>query len=279
MGALWMLVAGLLFALMGVLVKLGSAEFSSNELVFYRSFFGLIIVGVMMLKQGASFTTSHWRGHLWRGLSGTLAMMLFFYCITTLPLATAITLNYTSSLFLTALTLIIYKDKFHLPLTASLLLGFIGVALVLHPTLEREQFFSGLMGLLSGLLAGVALLNVRQLGLLGEPAVRVVFYFNVVASVFSSIPLVHSGFHPISFSDLPLFIGLGASATIAQIAMTHAYRVGQTQVVSTFSYSTIIFASLFGLLFWQETLPLSGWLGIALIIASGVLSFKLSPKH
>jgi len=279
MGALWMLVAGLLFALMGVLVKLGSAEFSSNELVFYRSFFGLIIVGVMMLKQGASFTTSHWRGHLWRGLSGTLAMMLFFYCITTLPLATAITLNYTSSLFLTALTLIIYKDKFHLPLTASLLLGFIGVALVLHPTLEREQFFSGLMGLLSGLLAGVALLNVRQLGLLGEPAVRVVFYFNLVASLVSGISLGHADLNPINFRDILLFIGLGASATFAQIAMTHAYRVGQTQVVSTFSYSTIIFASLFGLLFWQETLPLSGWLGIALIIASGVLSFKLSPKH
>jgi len=279
MGALWMLVAGLLFALMGGLVKLGNAQFSSNELVFYRSLFGLIIVSTMLFKQHRPLVTPHWRGHLWRGLSGTIAMMLFFYCITTLPLATAITLNYTSSLFLTALTLIIFKDKFHLPLTASLILGFIGVALVLHPTLEREQFFSGLMGLLSGLLAGVALLNVRQLGLLGEPAVRIVFYFNLVASVFSGISLIPSGVHPISLRDLPLFIGLGASATLAQIAMTHAYRVGQTQVVSTFSYSTIAFASLFGLLFWQETLPMSGWLGITLIIASGVLSFRLSPKH
>lgn len=279
MGALWMLVAGLLFALMGVLVKLGNAEFSSNELVFYRSFFGLIIVSAMMLKQCVPLATPHRRGHLWRGLSGTIAMMLFFYCITTLPLATAITLNYTSSLFLTALTLIIFKDKFHLPLTASLILGFIGVALVLHPTLEREQFFSGLMGLFSGLLAGVALLNVRQLGLLGEPAMRIVFYFNLVATLCSGMSLIYSDVHPIKLNHLPLFIGLGASATFAQIAMTHAYRVGQTQVVSTFSYSTIAFASLFGLLFWQETLPLSGWSGITLIIASGVLSFRLAPKH
>lgn len=279
MGALWMLVAGLLFALMGGLVKLGNAEFSSNELVFYRSLFGLIIVSMMLLKQRMPLATPHRLGHLWRGLSGTVAMMLFFYCITTLPLATAITLNYTSSLFLTVLTLVIFKDQFHLPLTVSLTLGFIGVALVLHPTLEREQFFSGLMGLLSGLLAGVALLNVRQLGLLGEPAMRIVFYFNLIASLFSGINLIHSGAHPIGIRDLPLFIGLGASATFAQIAMTHAYRVGQTQVVSTFSYSTIAFASLFGLIFWQETLPVNGWLGITLIIASGVLSFRLAPKH
>jgi drug/metabolite transporter (DMT)-like permease len=85
--------------------------------------------------------------------------------------------------------------------------------------------------------------------------------------------------HPLAYSDLPLLIGIGASATLAQIAMTHAYRTGHTLVVSTLSYSTIAFASLFGLIFWRETLSLSGWLGIALIIASGVLSLKLSPKH
>ena len=274
-----MLVAGLLFACMGVFVKLGAAHFSSSELVFYRSFFGLLFVAAMLRQQHTPLATPHWRGHLWRGLSGTIAMMLFFYCIATLPLATAITLNYTSSLFLTALTLIVFKDRFHLPLTASLALGFIGVVLLLHPTLEREQFISGLLGLSSGFLAGIALLNVRQLGQLGEPAVRIVFYFNVVATLFSGIGMAQSEVHAITLRDLLLLLAIGASGTLAQLAMTHAYRIGQTQVVSTFSYSTIAFASLFGLLLWHETLPLAGWLGIALIIASGVLSLKLSPKH
>lgn len=274
-----MLVAGLLFACMGVLVKLGGAHFSSSELVFYRSFFGLLFVTAMLFHRHATLATAHWRGHLWRGLSGTVAMMLFFYCIANLPLATAITLNYTSSLFLTALTLIIFKDRFHLPLTASLALGFVGVVLLLHPTLEREQFVSGLMGLVSGFLAGVALLNVRQLGLKGEPAVRVVFYFNLVATLFSGIWMTQSAVHPIAASDLPLLLALGTSATLAQLAMTRAYRIGQTQVMSTLSYSTIAFASLFGLLLWQETLPLEGWLGIALITASGVLSLRLAPIH
>ena len=274
-----MLVAGLLFACMGVFVKLGGAHFSSSELVFYRSFFGLIFITAVLLHKRTTLATTHCNGHLWRGLSGTVAMMLFFYCIANLPLATAITLNYTSSLFLTALTLIIFKDRFHLPLTASLALGFVGVVLLLHPTLERDQFVSGLMGLTSGFLAGVALLNVRQLGLKGEPAVRVVFYFNLVATLFSAIWMAQDDVHPVAASDLPLLLALGASATFAQLAMTRAYRVGQTQVVSTLSYSTIAFASLFGLLLWQETLPLEGWLGIVLIIASGVLSLRLAPPH
>jgi drug/metabolite transporter (DMT)-like permease len=83
----------------------------------------------------------------------------------------------------------------------------------------------------------------------------------------------------LTLADLALLLAIGASGTFAQLAMTRAYRVGQTQVVSSLSYSTIAFASLFGLLLWQETLPLSGWLGIALIIASGMLSLRLAPTH
>lgn len=274
-----MLIAGLLFACMGVFVKLGSQHFTSSELVFYRAFFGLLVVSIMLRKQHTSLVTPHWRGHMWRGLSGTIAMMLFFYCLTALPLATAVTLNYTSSLFLTALTLVVLKDKFHLPLTASLLLGFIGVLLLLHPTLEREQFFEGLLGLLSGFLAGIALMNVRQLGQQGEPATRIVFYFNVVATLFTGAWMMQSEVHTVDLNNLPLLLAIGASGTFAQLAMTRAYSIGQTQVVSTLSYSTIVFASLFGLLLWQESLPLDGWLGITLIIASGVLSLRLSPKH
>lgn len=279
MGALWILAASLSFACMGVLVKLGGEHFSISELVFYRCFFGLLFVAVMLFQKGTSLATPHWRGHLWRGLSGTIAMMLYFYCISTLPLASAITLNYTSAMFLTLLTLVVYKDRFHLPLTASLTLGFIGVVLLLHPTFEREQFLSGILGLASGFFAGVALMNVRQLGLMGEPAVRVVFYFNLVATLFSGAWMAQTEVHPITYNNLWLLLGLGASATFAQVAMTHAYRIGQTQVVSTLSYSTIIFASLFGLLLWNETLPISSWFGIALIIASGMLSLRLAPTH
>lgn len=269
-----MLAAGLLFACMGALVKYGSAGFSSSELVFYRSFFGLLLVYVMLRHARLALATPHWRAHLWRGLSGTAAMLLFFYCITRLPLATAITLNYTSSLFLSALTVLVLKDKFHLPLTSALVTGFIGIILLLHPTLTRDQWLPGLLGLLSGGLAGIALLNVRQLGLLGESSLRVVFYFNLVATLISGGWMFTDTVHPPSLAALPMLLAIGASATLAQLAMTRAYRVGHPLVVGSLAYSTIVFSALLGILFWQELLSPAAWAGMVLIIASGVISLR-----
>jgi drug/metabolite transporter (DMT)-like permease len=274
-----MLVAGLLFACMGVLVKHGSPHFSTSELVFYRSLVGLVIMYAMLHRAKVVLSTRHWRNHLWRGLSGTIAMILFFHCITVLPLATAITLNYTSSMFISALTVLVLKEKFHIPLSSALAIGFTGVVLLLHPTLEHDQLLPGLLGLLSGLLAAVALLNVRHLGVLGEPGMRVVFYFNLISTLVSGVWMLNDASHSISLSDLPFFIALGASATFAQLAMTRAYRTGQTLVVGSLAYSTIVFSALFGLLFWHEMLSMSAWLGIVLIIASGMLSLRLAPTN
>ena len=275
----WMLVAGLLFGCMGVFVKLGAPHFSYIELVLYRSLFGLLLVFVIMHRLHIRVATRHWRAHLWRGLSGSVALALFFYCITVLPLATAVTLNYTAPLFLTLLTMLVFKDKFHLPLTSAIALGFCGVVLLLQPTLEREQLLPGLLGLISGFLAGVAYLNVRQLAMIGEPDARTVFYFSLTATLGSGVWILFGTVHAITLEGLAILLGLGGSATLAQLAMTRAYRTGKTLVVGSLAYSTIVFASLFGMLLWDETLSMSSWLGMAFIIASGVLSLRLSPKH
>ena len=275
----WMLVAGLLFGCMGVFVKLGAPYFSHIELVFYRSFIGLIFVYIIMRQQRINVATQHWRKHLSRSLAGTVALSLFFYCITVLPLATAVTLNYTAPLYLTIFSMLVFKDKFHLPLTLAIAMGFCGVVLLLHPTLEHDQLLPGLLGLISGFLAGVVYLNVKQLGIIGEPETRIVFYFSLAASLFSGTWMLFDTVHAITMQSLAILLGLGSTATLAQLAMTRAYRVGKTLVVSSLAYSTVVFASLFGMLLWHETLSLSSWLGMALIIAGGVLSLRLSPKH
>lgn len=275
----WMLLAGLLFGCMGVFVKLGAAYFSHIELVFYRSLFGLLLVYPIMRQQRVGVATQHWRNHFWRSISGSVALALFFYCITVLPLATAVTLNYTAPLFLTILTMLVFKDKFHLPLTIAIMLGFCGVVLLLQPTLQRDQLLPGLLGLISGFLAGVAYLNIRQLAVIGEPDTRTVFYFSLIALIGSSVWMLFDAVHAVTLQGFAILLGLGSTATLAQLAMTRAYRTGRTLVVGSLAYSTIIFASLFGMLLWDETLSLSSWLGMAFIIASGVLSLRLSPKH
>ena len=172
-----------------------------------------------------------------------------------------------------------FKEHFRPALSSAILLGFCGVILLLHPTLAQDQLIPGLIGLISGLLAGIAYLNVKQLGLRGEPEWRVVFYFSLIAAIGSGVGMLLGTIHPITTLGLFILLGLGSTATLAQLAMTRAYRTGKTLVAGSLSYSTVIFASIFGMILWGETLPLMGWIGIGFIIAGSVLSLKLTPKH
>jgi drug/metabolite transporter (DMT)-like permease len=196
-----------------------------------------------------------------------------------LPLATAVTLNYTSPLFLTILMTLVVRERFHAPLTIAIALGFTGMILLLHPTLERNQIIPGLLGLTSGFFAGIAMLNVRELSRSGEPEWRIVFYFSLIATLISGVALLFDDIHPISAHSLLLLLAVGSSATLAQLALTRAYSTGKTLVASSLSYSAVVFATLFGIVLWGEILSPSSWAGMALIIASGVASLKLAPRH
>ena len=278
MRSLWMLVSGFLFACMGVLVKLSAVYFSSIELVFYRSMIGFLIICVIVSVRHLPLSTLYWKNHCWRGLSGLGSVLMFFYCITQLPLATAVTLNYTSPLFLTLLTTMILKDHFQWLLAVAVVLGFAGVVLLLRPSLQEDQWSGGLIGLASGFFAAIAYLNIRHLGNLGEPDWRVVFYFTLISTIITSIWMLFNTFHPITPVNFLLLLGIGITATLAQLALTRAYRTGKILAVGALAYSTVVFASLWGILIWGELLSLTSWLGIGLIVAGGLLSLRASIK-
>ncbi|SFI48140.1 DMT family transporter [Nitrosomonas sp. Nm34] len=277
MHSLWMLVASFLFACMGMLVKLGAVYFSSIELVFYRSLIGLFLTYLTMRTRRVSLITEHWKIHCWRGLFGLGGLLLFFYCITQLPLATAISLNNTWPLFLALLTTIILKERFHWMLVMTVVLGFIGVVLLLRPTLHEDQWQAGLIGLISGILASLAHLNLKQLGKLGESEWVVVFYFTLICTVITGIWLWLTAFSAINSNNLWILVGIGVTATLAQLALTRAYRVGKTIVVSALAYSTVLFAGLWDVFLWHETLPISAWIGMGMIILGGALSLRSAP--
>ena len=154
----------------------------------------------------------------------------------------------------------------------ALALGFVGVALLLRPSLHADQALGIAVSLGSGMLAGLAYYNVRELGERGEPEARTVFYFSVLSTVASGIWMALFEFHAIDLRGGLLLLGVGAFATGAQLAMTRAYKRGKTLVAASLAYSAVIFASLFGMLIWQETLSLGAWLAIGLIVASGVIA-------
>ncbi len=276
----WMLVAGALFATMGTFTKMLGTQFSGAELSMYRSIVALTVMGAFVAWKRAPIATPFWRGHFWRGLTGTVSLIGYFYAITKLPLATAITLNYTSAIFLTLLSTFILKEKFSARLIGSVVLGFIGVALLLRPTIDSANAHVAFIGLASGFFAACAYVNVKKLGEAGEPEWRVVFYFAVAGAVGSAIFQAVSAreFHPMSTANTPYLLGLGLAATAAQLAMTRAYHSGNTLVVGAFAYSTVIFASLAGIVFFDEFLPPIAWIGMAIIIAAGLLAKRADKK-
>lgn len=278
MRSLWMLVAAFLFACMGVLVKLGAEHFSTAELIFYRSLMGVAITWLAVRHYRLTLRTDHWKTHCSRGLTGLGSLLMFFYCITELPLATAISLNYTWPLFMATLSTVILKEKLHWPMVFALVVGFVGVMFLLRPTLHNDQWEAALLGLISGLFAAIAYMNVKQLGNLGESEWRVVFYFTVISTVVTGVWLLLTTFNPVTQQNMHLLIGIGVTATLAQLAMTRAYHTGTTLVVSALGYSTVLFAGIWGILIWNEILPPVAWLGMALIILGGAMSGILNYR-
>lgn len=274
-----MLIASLLFAMMGVCVKLASAHYGAGEIVFYRSLIGAaVIAGASRWRSGTLRTTVP-AMHFWRSLSGVISLMLWFYAIGHLPLATAITLNYMSSvwmaLFLIGGAVMLGASRVDGKLVGTVLLGFVGVALVLRPTIEQDQLWPGLVGLLSGLLAAMAYLQVTALGRAGETEYRVVFYFSVGGMAAGLLTMLWTGMSPHSALGVLWLAAVGVLATVAQLMMTRAYATGRTLVNASLQYLGIAWAFVFGVLLFDDPVTPMAIAGMVLIVAAGLAATLL----
>jgi drug/metabolite transporter (DMT)-like permease len=275
MQSLWMIAASFLFACMGVCVKLAAETHSAVEITFYRSFISLLLMYGLVRLRGVPLKTPHWRWQVTRGVVGFSALFSYFFAITLLPLATAVTLNYTSAIFL-AIYLALAGWQTRHGMLGALAVGLVGVVLLLKPTFHADQLFGGLVGLGSGVLAGMAYFSVRELGARGEPETRTVFYFSLVSSVGAGLWLAFSDIHAVDLHSGLILLGVASFATCAQLAMTRAYSRGKTMMSAALAYSTVIFSSLFGMLIWGEVIGASSWFAIGLIILSGIAATHFS---
>lgn len=283
MQSLWMLFASFVFSIMGVCVKLASSMYSISEIVMYRGIVGVLFMAGLIMLQGGTFKTSLPWHHLWRGVVGVIALWMWFYSIGELPIATGMTLNYMAPIWIAAILFTAGwwrgEKKFEWGLTTAIAFSFIGVTVLLRPSFHADQWFPALIGLASGMLSALAYLQVRKLGQMGEPEYRVVFYFSLtgmiagLAGKFAGPGFtgdMSTGWHAHSASGIALLLTIGVTATLAQMAMTRAYRLGKTLVTANLQYTGIVFSSVWGILIWGDVLSLAGWLGISIILASGI---------
>jgi drug/metabolite transporter (DMT)-like permease len=275
----WMLVAGFMFAAAGVFVKLGSQDFGAAELAFYRSAVTLVATTGVVVAHRGTVLSPVFGMHLLRGILGATSLIGYFYAITLLPLATAITLNYTSPLFLAVTTTLVLRERFSPWLVVAVVVGFAGVLMLLQPNFEEGKEGAALIGLFSGVLAAWAFLGIRTMARRGEPDWRIVFWFSAVSCVMCSAWQVgDGGFHAVHWGNAWILGGLGVSGFFAQMAMTRAYRTGNTLVVGAFSYSTIVFGTVATIVLWDERLSLFEWSGMAVIVAAGLLALRAGRR-
>ncbi len=296
MQAFWMILATLLFATMGVGVKFAAQSFNVSELVFYRGLISIVFTAAVMRASDTPLRTPVLAMQAWRTLAGTLALGAWFYAIAQLPLATAVTLNYMSSVWIAvfvvaagfwtrtlgargpAIERSAVNPQRQGLLALTVLAAFAGVVMLLRPTLGQNQLFAGVVGLLSGVGAALAYLQVNALARAGEPATRTVFYFAIGTAVGGLIGMVFMGVTPwanISAAAAWWIVPIGVLATVAQWCMTRAFSQGPTLVAANLQYSGIVFAAIYGVVLFGDMIPWIGWVGMALIVASGIAATAL----
>jgi S-adenosylmethionine uptake transporter len=285
MQASWMILASLFFATMSVCIKFASSHFHTFELVFYRGLIGMVIMASLCRAQGVSLRTTVPLMHVWRSAIGVMSLSAWFYAIAHLPLATAMTLNYMSGVWVAAFlvggTLVMgrLQDATRQgPIVLTVIAGFTGVVMILRPTIEQNQLFAGVIGLLSGLGAAMAYMQVAALGRIGEPESRTVFYFSIGTTLVGGTAMLFTGASDWVWPQVLWLLPIGLLAALGQLCMTKAYSHGATLLVANLQYSGIVFAALYGLFLFGDLIPPIGWMGMALIIASGIAATALRNR-
>ncbi|MGL3104565.1 DMT family transporter [Bradyrhizobium sp. BR 1432] len=285
MQAIWIIVGSVLIAVMGACIKLAAAHFTTAEIIFCRSLIGMLCMWGFARWEGVSLRTDFARRHAWRGLVSFGSLAAWFYAVTFLPLATANALISTSSLwiavFIIAARLLSERaesrDELG-PINAwhglTIVTGFGGVLLLLLPDLPEGQLFAGALGLLSGLLGAVAYKQIIALGKLGEPTTRTVFYFSTTNALGGAVWMWFTGMSGLSWPGTLWLVMIGLVASLGAWCVVRAYSNSTSPtaslLVANLQYCDILFSAILGFLIFEEKISGCGWIGIAMIILSGI---------
>ena len=283
MRSLWMLVSAFFFSLMAAFTKLGAKEFGPFELVFSRQIFATPVIYVGVALTGHTVRTPYLAGNIKRSIFGTIALLIWVYALGALPLGKAMTLNYTSPLFMAAIaTWLAVRAKQHVEgkLLMCVLAGFIGILFVLKPDVGAEDVLAGFIGIWSGFFAALAHFKVRQLTAIHEHEWRIVCYFSLVGTIAALVGhFAYEGqLTPITSTNIWALLGIAVSGVLAQLSLTRAWGGGNLLLTSSLQFSAIVFAAIIGFFVFDEPISVFSGLGIALIVGSG-LTATLETKR
>lgn len=268
-----MLLASLMFAAMGACVKLASDLHASlPQIVLFRGAPSVLLLLLWALSTRRSLRPKSWRLHVARNVTGVTSMWLGFFAISILPLATAVSLNYTSPLFIAIWMLARDWKQRDGVRTVAVLLGFAGVVAILRPSIGDDQLLGVIVGLAAGACAAMAMMQIRSLGRIGEPEWRTVLFFSTFVCITGGAGVAYDGWPMVEWAGWLTLTGVGMFGLVGQLALTRAFGLGSALLTAVLQYTTIVFAAMIALILWDDMPDWLAWSGMALVVASGLLS-------
>ncbi len=286
-GVVYMLASAFISALNGAVAKILGNDLSAMEIVFFRNIIGVLIILVTLRHTPPMLSGGKLPLLFLRGLFGFSAMILFFYTITQIPLAEAITLNKTSPLFVAILAFFLMNERLGPHAIIALLAGFTGVVMIAGPagfSIDYDHF----LGLLGGFFAACAYATIKHIRDIYDARIIVLSFVGIGTVVpmllFFAAPFVEPPSQllflfpkfslPVSSQIWMLIMIMAAISTLSQWLLTKAYSLGRAGIVGAISYSNIPFAVGFGIMLGDPLPDIWVWLGILMIIGAGLLLKK-----
>jgi len=255
------------FSIMALCVKYASSSISPFQIVFFRSFFGMLMVLPMILQKKVSLWGEERFKLTMRGVSGFGALILHFYTIAKLDLGMAVMLNYTAPIFTVIFSFFFLKERPSISLCFLILLSFMGV-IFLNARSGAEWNPAVWLALLSSIFAAIAYLSIRTIRHRESPY-TVIFYFTLISTV-GSLFFLKNWKWP-DLETWALIAGVVVSSFYGQVWMTTALRRAPAYLVTPFSYLHPVLSFGYGWLLWGDAVTWATAAGIFLIVGSGSL--------
>jgi len=266
--ALLMLVSTASFGLMAITIRFASADIATTEVAFFRNAFGLLALLPLLLRPGRPLPrTRHLPRYLVRTLIGLCSMLCGFWAIGHLPLSQAVSLSYSTPLFVTVLAVVWLGERVRMRRWLAVAAGFVGVLVILRP--GSSSFSPGLLiALLAAVIGALVAIQIKQLSRLDAPD-TVVFYTYVFWVPMSLVPALFQWTWPQGLDWLWL-AGTGILGTAGQLFWTRALRLGEVSALQPISFMQLPLVVLLGWWLFGESVDPATLSGAAIIIGANI---------
>ncbi len=278
-GIILIILSAFFFALMNMFVQLsGDVPFIQKS--FFRNIVAFFFAGILLVKEKKkiSLPKKALLPLILRAFFGTLGVLCNFYALGKLDLADASILNKMSPFFAILFSIFLLKERIR-PVQMLIVTGaFLGAMCVVKPSFANTATFPALIGLSSGMCAGLAYTFVRMLGQRGVKGAVIVCFFSGF-SCLVTLPVLLLDFHPMSWFQLTMLILAGLSASGGQFTITSAYCYAPAKDVSIYDYSQIIFSATLGFLVFGQVPDWLSWVGYFTIFAMAFAMFMYNRRN